>query len=163
MARRRRSVLSRFRSFSRNFRAVASILVGLGVVGGAGYFSMSGFTGKATTFANDLKAVVFGDGTEADVPTISLPPYEKSDTEITVGTFNIQQFGPYKLGKPKVMKALADTVRRFDVVAIQEITNINGNSLEDLVNLMNGPGSRRFDYLISTHLGNEQFGFEYAQ
>ena len=40
---------------------------------------------------------------------------------IRIASFNIQTFGNSKAGKPYVMHTLADIVRQFDIVAIQEI------------------------------------------
>src|SRR5262249_28234830 len=40
---------------------------------------------------------------------------------VKLATFNIQVFGRSKLDKPEVMQVLAETVRKFDLVAIQEI------------------------------------------
>src|SRR5437762_3016546 len=47
-------------------------------------------------------------------------PARDTDT-IKIATFNIQVFGKTKLAKPEVMQILADTIRNFDVVAIQEV------------------------------------------
>lgn len=49
-----------------------------------------------------------------------------SSSRIRVATFNIQIFGPTKVGRPNVLKTLAQIATRYDVIAIQEVGS-NGN------------------------------------
>ena len=44
-----------------------------------------------------------------------------SPETIRIATFNIKVFGPTKAGKPDVMSVLAGIVRKYDIVAVQEI------------------------------------------
>jgi hypothetical protein len=58
----------------------------------------------------------------AEPPIPAPPPLTATEGDtIKVASFNIQVFGTSKLGKPEVMDVLAKVVRRFDVVAIQEV------------------------------------------
>ena len=41
--------------------------------------------------------------------------------EITIATFNIQNLGPTKAGKPDIIAQLAEIIQQFDVVAVQEV------------------------------------------
>jgi deoxyribonuclease-1-like protein len=50
-----------------------------------------------------------------------LPRVERQGGGVRIASFNIQVFGEKKLANPRVRSLLADIVRRFDVVAIQEI------------------------------------------
>ena len=43
---------------------------------------------------------------------------------IAIAAFNIQVFGNTKIGKPEVVAELAEIVRKYDIVAVQEIKNI---------------------------------------
>lgn len=160
MARRRRSYFSQFRSISRNFKTITSSLVGLGILGTVGYFSLPGewFWGS--------KAKEDPDAVERIV--VELEP--KSTSEIKIGTFNIENFGKSQLETPEVMAVLADIAMGFDVLAVQEISARNGNALEHLVAKMNEAEPKRFEYLVSPLLGanldnpradTEQFGFIY--
>ena len=58
-----------------------------------------------------------------------------------IASFNIQVFGRSKLRRP-VMKVLCDVVRRFDVLAIQEVRRTTTASCRGLCNrLMRRGGS----------------------
>jgi endonuclease/exonuclease/phosphatase family metal-dependent hydrolase len=46
-----------------------------------------------------------------------------NDAKVTIATFNIQNFGVAKEKKPDVMLKLREIVRRFDLLAVQEISN----------------------------------------
>jgi len=47
----------------------------------------------------------------------------RAQDTIKIATFNIQIFGKAKSQKPAVMGTLAGIVKKYDVVAIQEIKN----------------------------------------
>jgi endonuclease/exonuclease/phosphatase family metal-dependent hydrolase len=83
---------------------------------------------------------------------------------IKIASFNIQVFGRAKLSKPAAMKVLCDIVRRFDVVAIQEIRAREDDILPRFVQQINA-GGRMYDYLIGPRLGRtsskEQYAFVY--
>ncbi len=80
---------------------------------------------------------------------------------IRIATFNIQVFGTSKLGKPKVMDVLARTVRRFDVVAIQEVRSKDRTLMPRFVQMINGDGSA-YDYVIGPRLGRTSSKEQYA-
>lgn len=88
----------------------------------------------------------------------------ESGDAIRVATFNIQVFGVSKLGKPNVMKVLAQTVRQFDVVAIQEIRSKDTSVLPRFVDMINSDGSE-YAFTIGPRLGRtsskEQYAFVY--
>jgi endonuclease/exonuclease/phosphatase family metal-dependent hydrolase len=83
---------------------------------------------------------------------------------IRVASFNIQVFGEEKLTKPHVMDILARIVRRFDVVAIQEVRAKSQDVLPEFVNLINANGGH-YDFVIGPRLGRtsskEQYAFIY--
>ena len=91
------------------------------------------------------------------------PPIAAGET-IRVASFNIQVFGMSKLGKPDVMDVLAKVVRRFDVVAIQEIRSKDTTLLPKFVQMINADGSQ-YEYVIGPRLGRtvskEQYAFVY--
>ncbi|MBX3425803.1 MAG: endonuclease/exonuclease/phosphatase family protein [Pirellulales bacterium] len=86
---------------------------------------------------------------------------------IRIASFNIQVFGKTKASKPYVMYTLAEIVRQFDVVAIQEIRTQDDYHIPNFVKLINEGGGtpRRYDHLVGPRLGNttstEQYAFLY--
>ncbi|MBW3600667.1 MAG: endonuclease/exonuclease/phosphatase family protein [Planctomycetes bacterium] len=86
---------------------------------------------------------------------------ERRGDTLRIATFNIQVFGQSKLDKPEVMEILADTVRRFDVVAIQEIRSAEQDVLPRFVAMINGDGSR-YDFVIGPRLGRTSSKEQYA-
>lgn len=81
---------------------------------------------------------------------------------ILIASFNIQVFGTTKMSKPGMPEHLAEVIRQFDVVAIQEIRDRSGSSLPLLLEYVNRNGAR-YDYIISPPLGRtvskEQYAF----
>lgn len=90
------------------------------------------------------------------------PPVKHDDDTIRIASFNIQVFGISKSDKPRVMSLLAEIVKRFDVVAVQEIRSKDQGILPVFVDLINADG-RKYDYIIGPRLGNtvskEQYAF----
>lgn len=181
MARRRRSILSPFGSISRNLRAMITSFLGLGILGGVGYFTFFG-SPVVGNISEALNVAVYNEPqtdsdseesnpkSSAEIPVnaeVRKPAIQsKSFTEITVGTFNIQRFGPSQLGKPSVMKTLVDIVRRFDVIAIQEIKDKEVDVVQRFLEFFNRRTGEQYDYVLSPQLGKpgersyvERFGF----
>jgi endonuclease/exonuclease/phosphatase family metal-dependent hydrolase len=81
---------------------------------------------------------------------------------IKIASFNIQVFGTSKIKKPEVMDVLTKVVRRFDVVAIQEVRSTDDTVLPKFVQMINADGSR-YDFVIGPRLGRtnskEQYSF----
>ncbi|SHE67803.1 Metal-dependent hydrolase, endonuclease/exonuclease/phosphatase family [Microbulbifer donghaiensis] len=77
---------------------------------------------------------------------------ELPENTITIATFNIQIFGKTKIGKPEVMQELASIVRKYDVVAIQEIRDIQGRVAPAFKSAINEDGSN-YDFVISERGG----------
>ncbi|NLS90574.1 MAG: endonuclease/exonuclease/phosphatase [Planctomycetaceae bacterium] len=94
----------------------------------------------------------------------ALPPAIEGDRPVRIATFNIQVFGTSKLAKPEVMGVLADVVRRFDVVAIQEIRSTDQTVVPQFVQLVNSQGAQ-YHFVIGPRLGRtsskEQYAFIY--
>ena len=93
----------------------------------------------------------------------ALPPAAAGDT-ISIASFNIQVFGTSKLKKTEVMQTLAECVRKFDIVAIQEVRATDQTVVPQFVNLINSDGST-YAHLIGPRLGRtsskEQYTFIY--
>ncbi len=92
--------------------------------------------------------------------SLASPPPRQTDT-IRIASFNIQVFGESKLSKPHVMDILAQVVRRFDVVAIQEVRAKSQDILPRFVQLINVDGAN-YDYVIGPRLGRSSSKEQYA-
>ena len=84
----------------------------------------------------------------------------RDEDAITIASFNIQVFGQSKLKKSAAMNVLAKVVRRFDVVAIQEIRS-KKDVMRPFVELINSDGSR-YDFVIGQRLGRTSSKEQYA-
>ena len=90
----------------------------------------------------------------------ALPRVERQGGGVRIASFNIQVFGEKKLSNPRVRSLLADIVRRFDVVAIQEIRS-KQDILPQFVDTINATG-RHYDYVIGPRLGRSNSKEQYA-
>lgn len=105
--------------------------------------------------ANEISVI------EESTPT-EVNNIEDSTTDtLQIGAFNIQVFGVTKADKPEVMDVLADIVRTYDIVAIQEIRDKSQTALPELVDLVNSDGSN-YKYVVSERLGRTTSKEQYA-
>ena len=111
--------------------------------------------------ANSLLPTSSGPVAQPNAPSATDAP---ADGTIRIASYNIQVFGTSKMGKPHVMDILAKVVRRFDIVAIQEIRSVDQTILPRFVDLINAEGAK-YDYVIGPRLGRtsskEQYAFVY--
>ena len=91
-------------------------------------------------------------------------PPETQSTTIRIASFNIQVFGQSKINKPEVMKVISRIIKRYDVVAIQEVRSKEQNVIETLLSYVNDADTK-YNYIISERLGRtvskEQYAFVY--
>ena len=80
---------------------------------------------------------------------------------LKIGSFNIQVFGQSKSAKTDVMNVLADIIRTYDIVAVQEIRDSSGTALDNLLRQVNSDGSS-YAYLVSERLGRTSSKEQYA-
>ena len=96
--------------------------------------------------------------------TTSVPVANHAGGTVRIASFNIQVFGESKLAKPQVMQILAQVVRRFDVVAIQEVRATTQDVMPRFLQLINAEGGS-YDFVIGPRLGRtsskEQYAFIY--
>ena len=101
---------------------------------------------------------------EEMTPVSHVPPVAQSGSTIRIASFNIQVFGQAKLNQADVMEKLAQIVRQFDVVAIQEIRSKEQNVLPAFLEFINADGAR-YDYVIGPRQGRtvskEQYAYVY--
>ncbi len=83
---------------------------------------------------------------------------------IRVATFNIQTLGPTKMSRPQSVSVIADIIRRFDIVAIQELRSSDASVMERLVEQVNAEGGA-YRSVIGPRLGRtsskEQYVYVY--
>jgi deoxyribonuclease-1-like protein len=89
------------------------------------------------------------------------PPVARTGNTIRIATFNIQVFGETKLSDPGVTAALCDIVRRFDVVAIQEIRAQRADLIPRFLEAVNAEGAH-YDYALGPRLGRSDSKEQYA-
>ncbi|MDA8698082.1 endonuclease/exonuclease/phosphatase family protein [Rhodopirellula sp.] len=84
------------------------------------------------------------------------------DRPLLIATFNIQVLGQSKMAKPDVVAAIGEIIRRFDMVAIQEVRSKEEDVLPRLLQAVNAPG-KNYSFLIGPRLGRtiskEQYAF----
>jgi len=90
----------------------------------------------------------------------TLPPVRPGDT-IRIATFNIQVFGEHKLADARTADLLARTVRKFDVVAVQEIRAKDPNLMARFLQIVNA-GGFHYDCVVGPRLGRTDSKEQYA-
>lgn len=94
---------------------------------------------------------------------IAAAPRSGADA-VRIATFNLQVYGEAKASNPFVMQRLAEIVRLFDVVAVQEIRTLDDSHLQKLLALVNADG-RQYLYVAGPRLGRtvskEQYAYLY--
>lgn len=83
-----------------------------------------------------------------------LPPAPQGRNTIRVATANLGPFDREKLSKPHVVKRLVDVIRRFDVVAVQDIRARDQGILVDFVEQINSDG-RHYDFATPPSVGRD--------
>lgn len=128
--------------------------------------------GASATYIDTIPyyyVVALPDGTRGRVSKAWADFVEGSLTStLRIATFNIKDFGPTKARKPAVMAELAAIVRSYDVVAVQEISDIHQRVPELFLAAIN-TGGVPYAYLLSERGGQqpddrasqEQYAFYY--
>ena len=87
-----------------------------------------------------------------------------ADRTILMGSFNIQTLGVAKLAKTDVMEVLTDIVRRFDLIAIQELRAKEQHVIPEWLEMLNSNGMN-YRAEVSERIGKngyyEQFVYIY--
>jgi endonuclease/exonuclease/phosphatase family metal-dependent hydrolase len=95
-----------------------------------------------------------------------MPPAARTKGTIRIASFNMQAYGPSKAEKPEVLEILARIIRRFDVVALQEIRSERPDVLQRLLEQINLAGGH-YALLAGPRVGRtaskEQFVFVFDQ
>ena len=86
-----------------------------------------------------------------------------------IASFNIKVFGETKMSKPAVVEALVDIVLTYDLVAVQEIKDIDQTVPYDFLDAINAKSTTSWEMLLSPRSGlqeddqssQEQYAFYY--
>ncbi len=94
-------------------------------------------------------------------PSARLPFDSRS---LVIGTFNIQTFGRAKLGNSSVQEIIVEMIRRFDLIAIQELRSTEQSIIPMLVESLNAKGME-FGFWVGERQGEtiskEQYVYIY--
>ena len=96
----------------------------------------------------------------APPPLSTLPPVRAGDT-IRIATFNIQVFGEHKLADMRTADVLTRIIRKFDIVAIQEIRAKDPNFMARFLQMVNA-GGFHYDCVVGPRLGRTDSKEQYA-
>jgi len=88
--------------------------------------------------------------------------------QFRIATFNIQNLGQSKLAKKDITDTLATIVRQFDVVAVQEVSDVSNQTAKAFLKIINSTGmrygmacSRRTGVQENDRSSREQYAFYY--
>lgn len=141
----------------------SALLVYAALIGGGIWFFLQNFNVEGLDGILD-KVKVSKKPTDSTYPVsapgAAVPAHQPGET-VSIASFNIQVFGQSKLGKPRAMEILAEIVRKFDVVAIQEIRSSSQDVMPRFIELINSTG-RTYDYIIGERIGNSVSKEQYA-
>ncbi len=87
---------------------------------------------------------------------------DRSPSTLLIGSFNLQRLGTSKMNDPWVMDKLAHVIQKFDVIALQEITDKDQSALPALVDLVNQVGNGRYAFTVSQRIGRSSYLEQYA-
>lgn len=103
-----------------------------------------------------------------DVYAGTRPSQSRPLANIRIGSWALDGFGPTKLSSGPARKYVTQVIRRFDVIALQQVASIERDLIPRLVELVNAgqagaAGVPRYDYVISESTGptgrQEQLAF----
>jgi endonuclease/exonuclease/phosphatase family metal-dependent hydrolase len=98
-----------------------------------------------------------------------LPVLSQKQETFRICTFNIQNFGKKKLNDSLRVQALAEIIRKYDIVAVQEISDVSGEVPVAFRNKINAGEGRYYEVTCSERTGKqaddkssqEQYAFYY--
>ncbi|GIQ96828.1 MAG: deoxyribonuclease [Methanobacteriota archaeon] len=91
---------------------------------------------------------------EEEVVGRDIPQLNRSEVA-RIATFNIKVFGKTKMGKPEVVTQLVDTVLQYDLVAIQEIKDIDETVPYNFLAELNNASGNFWNMSLSVRSGTQ--------
>ncbi len=77
-------------------------------------------------------------------------------TNISIASFNIKIFGKTKASNDTVMASLVDIVSKYDIIAIQEIKDIDQEVPYEFLELLNNNSTTQYEMLLSERSGSQE-------
>lgn len=112
-------------------------------------------------FAKDPAAAVVAGSKLISAKAASAVSPTRVHESVLIASFNIQVFGDEKARDSWIMERLAEVVRKFDIVAIQEIRTKDQSMLNQFLAYVNAKGDR-YEYLLGPRLGRTTSKEQYA-
>ncbi len=137
-------------------RKILSLVIALVAIVGGGWFANKF---NLVEF-KDLGSLTGTSQTSSSHEEIDIGASREPNT-IRVCSFNIQVFGTSKAGKPQVMDILANIVRQFDIVAIQEVRSRDQTIMPRFVRQINSAGVQ-YEYVLGPRLGRTSSKEQYV-
>uniref|UniRef100_A0A8C5W6S7 SMB domain-containing protein n=2 Tax=Leptobrachium leishanense TaxID=445787 RepID=A0A8C5W6S7_9ANUR len=79
-----------------------------------------------------------------------------------IAAFNIERFDAHKVDDPVVLNLLIRILRRYELIAVQEVMNANDTAIKRLVEELNVATGLPYNLLISDHLGRGSYREKYV-
>lgn len=98
--------------------------------------------------ANPFHAARQGGSVTPDAPR----PRARALGNLRIASWALDGFGPTKLANATAARNLAGVVRKFDIVAIQQVASIERDLIPRLVDIIN-EGQNRYDYVMGQPVG----------
>jgi deoxyribonuclease-1-like protein len=96
--------------------------------------------------------------------TSSLVGSRRPEGVIRLATFDLDKFDRQKASRDEIIDVMAQIIRQFDVVALQEVTSQEHHVIPRLVDAINGP-TNHYDFVLGPHVGRfdskEQYAYIY--
>lgn len=129
-----------------------TVLLSLALVAAAGWFVLQHYEVRGLRQVRLARKTVTSSGDSSAART---------EGTVRVASFNLDAFGPSKADKPEVMEILARIIRRFDVVALQEVRSNKPEPLVRLLEHVNAEGGR-YDMVAGPRVGRTADKEQYA-
>ncbi|XP_068105867.1 deoxyribonuclease-1-like isoform X1 [Hyperolius riggenbachi] len=81
---------------------------------------------------------------------------------LKIASFNIERFGITKVEDPSVLNFLIRILRRYELIAIQEVMSKDDTAIIRLVQELNSATGLNYNLLISDHLGRSSYREKYV-
>lgn len=95
-------------------------------------------------------------------PVLPVHPQQPADAEvIRIATLPLSTLSPSTLGVPQMMDVLVDFMRRFDMIAVQNLRTVDDSTLPTFVSMVNAQGAR-YAYLLGPPVGRSSSPAQYA-
>ena len=133
-------------------RLLPSVLLAAAVFGGWYFWTNFDVEGIKSLSVKPRTGEPGDGGSDDGVP--KQPPVPQGQKTIRVATINLGPFDRQKLSKQHVVDRLAQVIRRFDVVAIQDVRARDQGILLEFVEQIN-TGERHYDFATPPGVGRE--------